>query len=75
MKKVRFTCAGKWKLQQQPSCTGSCNAVCAKPEDARQAGVELSLSTSGAQWLLKLTGLQEPMPSVLEHALKMSDAS
>ncbi|QXI00062.1 pyrroloquinoline quinone biosynthesis protein PqqF [Pseudomonas monsensis] len=39
-------------------------------EDARQAGVELSLSTSGAQWLLKLTGLQEPMPSVLEHALK-----
>ncbi|MHA3738654.1 pyrroloquinoline quinone biosynthesis protein PqqF [Pseudomonas sp. Eth.TT006] len=39
-------------------------------EDARQAGVELSLSTSGTQWLLKLTGLQEPMPGVLEHALK-----
>ncbi|MBT9264810.1 pyrroloquinoline quinone biosynthesis protein PqqF [Pseudomonas sp. MG-9] len=39
-------------------------------EDARQAGVELSFSASGTQWLLKLTGLQEPMPSVLEHALK-----
>ena len=39
-------------------------------EDARQAGVELSFSASGTQWLLKLTGLQEPMPGVLEHALK-----
>lgn len=39
-------------------------------EDARQAGVELSLSATGTQWLLKLTGLQEPMPDVLEHALK-----
>lgn len=39
-------------------------------EDARQAGVELSLDVSGTQWLLRLTGLQEPMPGVLEHALK-----
>ncbi|MBK5377096.1 pyrroloquinoline quinone biosynthesis protein PqqF [Pseudomonas sp. TH43] len=39
-------------------------------DDARQAGVEVSLSTSGNQWLLKLIGLQEPMPGVLEHALK-----
>jgi len=39
-------------------------------EDARQAGVELSLDVSGTPWLLKLTGLQEPMPGVLEHALK-----
>ncbi|WP_237884652.1 pyrroloquinoline quinone biosynthesis protein PqqF [Pseudomonas sp. PGPR40] len=39
-------------------------------EEARQAGVELSFSATGNQWLLKLTGLQEPMPSVLEHALK-----
>jgi coenzyme PQQ biosynthesis probable peptidase PqqF len=39
-------------------------------EDARQAGVELAFSDTGTQWLLKLTGLQEPMPSVLEHALK-----
>lgn len=39
-------------------------------EEARQAGVELAFSATGTQWLLKLTGLQEPMPSVLEHALK-----
>ncbi|VVQ20452.1 hypothetical protein PS914_06471 [Pseudomonas fluorescens] len=39
-------------------------------DDARQAGVECSLSASGNEWLLKMTGLQEPMPVVLEHALK-----
>ena len=39
-------------------------------QDAREAGVELSFSATGNQWLLKLTGLQEPMPGVLEHALK-----
>jgi coenzyme PQQ biosynthesis probable peptidase PqqF len=39
-------------------------------QDAREAGVDLSFSAAGNQWLLKLTGLQEPMPSVLEHALK-----
>lgn len=39
-------------------------------EDARQAGVEIAFSANGTQWLLKLTGLQEPMPGVLEHALK-----
>ncbi|WP_277759586.1 pyrroloquinoline quinone biosynthesis protein PqqF [Pseudomonas sp. A34-9] len=39
-------------------------------QDAREAGVDLSFSASGNQWLLKLIGLQEPMPSVLEHALK-----
>jgi secreted Zn-dependent insulinase-like peptidase len=35
-----------------------------------QAGVDVSFSASGNEWLLKLTGLQEPMPAVLEHALK-----
>jgi coenzyme PQQ biosynthesis probable peptidase PqqF len=39
-------------------------------EDARQAGVDFSFSVSGNEWLLKMTGLQEPMPTVLEHALK-----
>lgn len=39
-------------------------------DDARQAGVELSFSTTGNQWLLKVTGLQDILPSVLEHALK-----
>jgi len=39
-------------------------------EDARQAGVDFSFSASGNEWLLKLNGLQEPMPGVLEQALK-----
>ncbi|MBV4488625.1 pyrroloquinoline quinone biosynthesis protein PqqF [Pseudomonas sp. SWRI153] len=39
-------------------------------QDASDAGVDLSFSAAGNQWLLKLTGLQEPMPTVLEHALK-----
>ncbi|MGH8348687.1 MAG: pyrroloquinoline quinone biosynthesis protein PqqF [Pseudomonas sp.] len=39
-------------------------------EDAHQAGVDFAFSASGNEWLLKLNGLQEPMPSVLEHALK-----
>lgn len=39
-------------------------------EDARQAGVDFSFSASGNEWLLKMTGLQEPMPTVFEHALK-----
>lgn len=39
-------------------------------EDARQAGVDVSFSASGNEWLLKMTGLQEPMPIVLEHVLK-----
>jgi coenzyme PQQ biosynthesis probable peptidase PqqF len=39
-------------------------------EDAQQAGVVLSFSASGNEWLLKMTGLQEPMPAVLELALK-----
>jgi coenzyme PQQ biosynthesis probable peptidase PqqF len=39
-------------------------------EDARQAGVDFSFTVSGNEWLLKMTGLQEPMPIILEHALK-----
>ncbi|MBI3905632.1 MAG: pyrroloquinoline quinone biosynthesis protein PqqF [Pseudomonas fluorescens] len=39
-------------------------------EDAHQAGVDLSFSASGNEWLLKLNGLQEPMPSVMEYVLK-----
>ncbi len=39
-------------------------------QDASEAGVDLSFSAAGNQCLLKMTGLQEPMPSVLEHALK-----
>ena len=39
-------------------------------QDASEAGVDLSFSAAGNQCLLKMTGLQEPMPSILEHALK-----
>ncbi|WP_130930498.1 pyrroloquinoline quinone biosynthesis protein PqqF [Pseudomonas sp. Sample_24] len=39
-------------------------------EDARQAGVDFSFNVSGNEWLLKMTGLQESMPIILEHALK-----
>ena len=39
-------------------------------DDARQAGVELSFNATGNQWLLNLTGLQDTLPVVLEHALK-----
>lgn len=38
--------------------------------DAGEAGVALSFTTSGADWLLKLSGLQQPMPAVLQQALK-----
>jgi coenzyme PQQ biosynthesis probable peptidase PqqF len=38
--------------------------------DARQAGVDFSFSASGNEWLLKMTGLQAPMPTILEQALK-----
>jgi len=39
-------------------------------EQARQAGVDITFDESANEWLLKLTGLQEPMPSVLEHVLQ-----
>ena len=35
-------------------------------ENARQAGVEISFDAIGNDWQVKLTGLQEPMPAVLE---------
>ncbi|MBC3347828.1 pyrroloquinoline quinone biosynthesis protein PqqF [Pseudomonas sp. SWRI196] len=38
-------------------------------EDARQAGVEVTFESCANQWLLKLVGLQAPMPLVLEHIL------
>jgi len=38
-------------------------------EDARQAGVDVSFELSAHQGLLKLVGLQAPMPLVLEHVL------
>lgn len=38
--------------------------------DARQAGVELSLTACGRDWILQLRGLHQPMPAVLQQALQ-----
>ncbi|AWY41561.1 pyrroloquinoline quinone biosynthesis protein PqqF [Pseudomonas putida] len=63
----------RWRLDSAPQASlrtrleSSLQPLC---EEARQAGVEVSFNATGNEWLLKMTGLQEPMPSVLEHALK-----
>lgn len=47
-------------------------------ENARQAGVELSFETIGNDWLVKLVGLHEPMPAVLEamaHILSQAQSA
>lgn len=44
-------------------------------ENARQAGVELSFETIGNDWLVKMVGLHEPMPAVLDalaHSLNQA---
>lgn len=63
----------RWRLDSSPASALQSrleNNLQALREDARQAGVDISFSASGNEWLLKMTGLQEPMPSILEHALK-----
>jgi len=64
----------RWRLDFKPlpSLQSSLeNRLQPLREDARQAGVDFSFTASGNEWLLKMTGLQEPMPTVLEHALKV----
>ncbi|WP_460164464.1 pyrroloquinoline quinone biosynthesis protein PqqF [Pseudomonas sp. S2_F03] len=64
----------RWRLDFKPlpSLQSSLeNRLQSLREDARQAGVDFSFTASGNEWLLKMTGLQEPMPTVLEHALKV----
>ena len=63
----------RWRLESAPHSrlqSNLENSLQPLREDARQAGVDVSFNASGNQWLLKLTGLQEPMPTVLEHVLK-----
>ena len=63
----------RWRLESRPQPRhqqGLENRLQPLFEDARQAGVDFSFSASGNEWLLKMTGLQESMPTVLEHALK-----
>ncbi|MEN1833186.1 pyrroloquinoline quinone biosynthesis protein PqqF [Pseudomonas lijiangensis] len=37
-------------------------------EQARQAGVTVSFSAYGIYWELRLSGIHEPMPAIIEHA-------
>jgi secreted Zn-dependent insulinase-like peptidase len=63
----------RWRLEAEPHRRLQQrleNSLQPLREEARQAGVDFSFSASGNEWLLKMTGLQEPMPSVLAHALK-----
>ncbi|WP_213940224.1 pyrroloquinoline quinone biosynthesis protein PqqF [Pseudomonas sp. dw_612] len=62
----------RWRLDSTPDSRLQAsleNHLQPLREDARQAGVDFSFSATGNEWLLKMTGLQEPMPAVLEHAL------
>ncbi|WP_223413659.1 MULTISPECIES: pyrroloquinoline quinone biosynthesis protein PqqF [unclassified Pseudomonas] len=63
----------RWRLESKPQPRHQQsleNRLQPLREDARQAGVDVSFSASGNEWLLKMTGLQESMPTILEHALK-----
>ena len=63
----------RWRLPASPRPELQANLeqrLLTLREDARQAGVDCSFSACGNQWLLKMTGLQDPMPIILEHALK-----
>jgi coenzyme PQQ biosynthesis probable peptidase PqqF len=63
----------RWRLEAEPHPALQQrleNRLQTLREEARQAGVDCSFSASANEWLLKLTGLQESMPTVLEHALK-----
>lgn len=63
----------RWQMEAAATADLQAKLQCSLREvsdDARQAGVELSFSTTGNQWLLKVTGLQDVLPGVLEHALK-----
>ncbi len=54
-----------WRFDA-PAPAGLENTLQPLRENARQAGVELSFETAGNDWLVKMTGLHEPMPAVLE---------
>lgn len=63
----------RWRLDPaapanvQPTLARSLQNLC---DDALQAGVELSFTETGNQWLLKMNGWHEPMPAILEQALQ-----
>ena len=63
----------RWRLAVQPApelLAALENSLRPLVLDARHAGVELSLNAVGNDWLLKMHGFHEPMPAILEHALR-----
>ncbi|MGY1881076.1 pyrroloquinoline quinone biosynthesis protein PqqF [Pseudomonas reactans] len=57
---------GALYLQWRSAPSGLENALQPLREPARQAGVELSFESLGQDWQVKMIGLQEPMPAVLD---------
>ncbi|CAM2966457.1 coenzyme PQQ biosynthesis probable peptidase PqqF [Pseudomonas gessardii] len=55
----------RWQLNSPAPCLG--NPLQALRTNARQAGVELSFEAAGNDWLLKMSGLHEPMPAIVEQ--------
>lgn len=57
---------GALYLQWRSAPSGLENTLQPLREHARQAGVELSFESLGQDWQVKMIGLQEPMPAVLD---------
>ncbi len=57
---------GALYLQWRGAPCGLEDALQPLREQVRQAGVELSFETIGPDWQIKMVGLHEPMPAVLE---------
>ena len=55
----------QWRFDA-PAPAGLENTLQPLREHARQAGVELSFEATGNDWRVKMIGLHEPMPAVLE---------
>ncbi|MFP3518214.1 pyrroloquinoline quinone biosynthesis protein PqqF [Pseudomonas sp. SIMBA_077] len=63
----------RWRLPAAPNADVQltlANSLRPLQADARHAGVELSGSPCGNDWLLKMQGFHAPMPAILEHALR-----
>lgn len=56
----------RWRLDC-PLPTALENALQPLRENARQAGVDLSFDSIGNDWLVKMVGLHQPMPAILDE--------
>ncbi|MDF2395601.1 pyrroloquinoline quinone biosynthesis protein PqqF [Pseudomonas sp. 3MA1] len=63
----------RWRLAS-PAPTGLherlLHSLAPLRSDAAQAGVQVSFTRAGEDWLLSLSGLLQPLPAVLQQALK-----